>query len=369
MMNWLGKKNGSGTNEKELDKISSSFFCIIGCYFEYTISHHMVKMVFFADSHLGFDFPLRPKKEKRRRGIDFFSNFDTILEYAKSSKADLIIHGGDLFFRTRVPTPIIDKVYERIFNFAQTGIPIAIVPGNHESSKLPVSLFMQHANIHYFTKPQVFQFRLNEINIDVAGFPCVRSNVRSVFPKIMKKIQAQLTPDSTKILCMHQSIEGAKVGPANYTFRQGNDVIAMNDLPENYDLILSGHIHRAQILYTRDKTPVIYPGSIERTAFAEKDEEKGFYEININSKRKCCFKFIKLNTRPMIDVLLEKDTYTINSLKNEILLLVRKIHPDSIIRFKMKYKANLPLLNVKLLDEILPHTTNYQISGYRDRNI
>lgn len=238
----------------------------------------MVKIIFFADSHLGFDYPLKPQKEKRRRGMDFFDNFDFILDYAKTNNADLVIHGGDLFFRTRVPIPIIDMVYERIFNFAQCGIPIVIVPGNHESSKLPVSLFMQHANIHYFTKPQVFQFRLKNLDFDIAGFPCVRTDIKSVFLEITAKIQTQLRIDSLKFLCMHQTIEGARVGPSNFTFRKGADVIALEDFPNNFDLILSGHIHRAQVIYTRNNTPVVYPGSIERTAFAEKDEEKGFYE-------------------------------------------------------------------------------------------
>jgi DNA repair exonuclease SbcCD nuclease subunit len=324
----------------------------------------MVKIIFFADSHLGFDFPLRPKKEKRRRGIDFLNNFDFILDYAIINKADLVIHGGDLFFRTRIPAPIIDLVYERIFNFAQTGIPIEIVPGNHESSSLPVSLFMQHANIHYYTKSQVFRFRFNNIDFDIAGFPCVRNNVRSVFPGIINEIQTQLREDSVKILCMHQAIEGAQVGPSNFTFRTGNDVIAIDDLPDNFDLILSGHIHRAQVLYTSNKTPVIYAGSIERTSFAEKDEEKGFYELDINSHGECSFRFIKLNTRPMIDAFFEKETYTTSSLKNEIVLFVKKIHPDSIIRFKMKNSANLTLLNTKLLDDIIPPTMNWEISGF-----
>lgn len=324
----------------------------------------MIKIIFFADSHLGFDTPLRPKKEKRRRGTDFLNNFDFILDYAKNNKADLVIHGGDLFFRTHVPAPIVDVVYERIFNFAQTGIHIGIVPGNHESSKLPVSLFMQHANIHYYTKSQIFRFRLNEIDFDIAGFPCVRNDVRSVFPGIIKEIQTQTREDSVKFLCMHQAIEGARVGPSNYTFRKGNDIIAIDDLPGNFDLILSGHIHRAQVMYTRNNTPIIYPGSIERTSFAEKDEEKGFYEIDVNSQRECSFRFIKLNTRPMIDVLFDKESYTISSLKDEIIHLVNEIHPDSIIQFRMKNIANLTLLSSKLLNDIIPPTMNYQISGF-----
>jgi DNA repair exonuclease SbcCD nuclease subunit len=328
----------------------------------------MVKIIFLADTHLGFDFPLKPKKEKRRRGMDFFNNFDHILAYAKTNKADLVIHGGDLFYRTRVPIPIVDMVYERIFNFAETGIPMVIVPGNHESSRLPVSLFMQHPNIYYFTGPQVFGFSFNGINFDIAGFPCVRKDVKSKFPEIVKEIQANLGTESIRLLCMHQSIEGAKVGPSDFAFRYGQDVIPINDLPDDYDLILSGHIHREQILRSKNGAPIIYPGSIERTAFAEMDEEKGFYEINISEKREITYNFLPLKTRPMVDVLLENENYSAESLKRDILEKIKTFPEDVILRIKMKNLTNSNLLTVRLLDEVIPKTMNYQVSGVFTRN-
>lgn len=326
---------------------------------------YMIKIIFLADSHLGFDYPLRPKKEKRRRGIDFFHNFDRILSHAKNNKADLLIHGGDLFYRTLVPTPIVDRVYERLFEFAQSGIPTVIVPGNHESSRLPQSLFLHHPNIYYFSKPGIFQFTLKGSYFDIAGFPCIRRDVESKFPEIAKEIHTKLRPGSVKLLCMHQSIEGARVGPSNYTFRKGKDVIPIDDLPVEYDLILSGHIHRNQVLRSGNNTPIIYPGSIERTAFAEKDEVKGFYEINFDSKLKYSYKFIPLKARPMIDVHLNNEDYCQSTLQKDILHQISGIHPDSIIRFKMKNPDNLSLLTVKLLDEIIPPTMNYQLAVLR----
>lgn len=328
----------------------------------------MVKIIFLSDTHLGFDYPLRPKKEKRRRGIDFFNKFDKVLEYAREAQADLVIHGGDLFFRTLVPPTIVDMVYERIFNFAESGIPIVIVPGNHESSRLPASLFMQHPLIHYFSKTEVFQFQLKGMNFDLAGFPCVRKEVLSAFPKIAQEIKPKLRDESIKLLCMHQSIEGAKVGPSDYTFRGGTDVIPIRDLPDDYDLILSGHIHRSQILYSACQTPIIYPGSIERTAFAEKDEDKGFYEINISENQEISYAFIPLNSRPMIDIELQKTLYTSTTLKEDILHQIKEIPSDSILRIKLKHKEYLSLLNVRVLDGIIPSSMNYQVAGLREWN-
>ena len=329
----------------------------------------MLKVIFLADTHLGFDFPLRPKKGKRRRGMDFFNNFDYILDYAKKVKADLLIHGGDLFYRTLVPEPIVDMVYERIYKFAESGIPFVIVPGNHESSRLPVSLFMHHPNIYYFTGPQVFKFKLKNLSINIAGFPCVRKDVKTKLPEIAYDIKPQLNKESVKLLCMHQSIEGAKVGPSGYTFRYGQDVIPINDLPREYDLILSGHIHRAQILKANDHKPILYPGSIERTAFAEKDEEKGFYEILIKEDKSISYEFKNIYARPMVDIFLENNNYTIESLKEEIFQRVKGVPEDSIIRFKMKNLSSLPLLSVKLLDAVIPSTMNYQVSGLRNLNL
>jgi DNA repair protein SbcD/Mre11 len=322
-----------------------------------------IKIIFLADSHLGFDFILRPKKDIRRRGPDFFANFDKIIAYAKQVRADLIIHGGDLFYRTRVPEPIIDLVYERIFKVANYGIPMVIVPGNHESSRLPVSLFMQHPKIFYFTKPQVFKFNLQGMGFNIAGFPCVRDDIRSKFPEIVKEINNHHTENCVKLLCMHQSVEGATVGPADYTFKFGKDVIPIKDIPPNYNAILSGHIHRSQILWA-NQIPVIYPGSIERTAFAEKDEKKGFYEITFNQSSEMKYQFIELETRPMIDIELTREIYDQTQLEEDLLFQLKNIPGDSIIRLKMRFPVNLPFLKVKLLDRIIPPTMNYGFSGF-----
>ncbi|MDA3905231.1 MAG: DNA repair exonuclease [Bacteroidales bacterium] len=330
----------------------------------------MLKLLFLADTHLGFDFSIRPKKDRRRRGVDFFANFDRVISYAQENQVDLVIHGGDLFYRTLVPQPIVDMVYERIGNLAESGIPIVIVPGNHESSRLPVSLFLHQPNIYYFTKPEVFNFDLNGVSIDIAGFPCIRKDVKTKFQSVIDSIDSQLSPKkSIKFLCMHQSIEGAVVGPSNYTFRNGKDVIPIESLPENYDLILSGHIHRSQILWTKDrKTPIIYPGSIERTAFAEKEEAKGFYVIEIHEDNSIAYRFEGLPARKMEDIVLPEKLYTKGTLQKEISAKINKISGDSIIRFKMIHQENMNLLTAKFLDDILPWSMNYQIAGdFRSR--
>jgi len=80
----------------------------------------------------------------------------------------------DLFFRSKIPQLIIEKTYNIIRKFADHGIPICIVPGNHEKSKLPNPLFLSHENIYVFDEPEVKQFMLNGMKIEIAGFSFVR---------------------------------------------------------------------------------------------------------------------------------------------------------------------------------------------------
>src|SRR3972149_3199831 len=105
-----------------------------------------LKVVFIIDTHLGFDYPIRPRVPMRRRGDDFFANFQYVLDYAVRTRPDMVVHGGDLFFRTRVPQRVVDMAYAQLSAFAQSNIPLLLVPGNHERSRLPTSLWLTDPN-------------------------------------------------------------------------------------------------------------------------------------------------------------------------------------------------------------------------------
>jgi DNA repair exonuclease SbcCD nuclease subunit len=333
----------------------------------------MIKVLFFSDSHLGFDYPIRPRIDRRRRGQDFFDNHRRVLKFANDNDIDLVIHGGDFFFRSKIPKQIIDIAYRDLLEFAAYGIPIAIVPGNHERSRLPESLLMEHPGIFIFDQVRTFYFEMKGTSIAVSGFPFIRDNIRDNFPKILKYLNINGIDTDVKLICMHQAIEGTQVGPANYTFRYGKDVIRQQDLPLNYDCILCGHIHRQQILWIKrdNKTvPVIYPGSIERTSFAEKDEEKGFYLLEFNEEKiKPGFnslKFIPLPARPMIDLTLSVDTDSPAEFSNAVKTYINKIPLDAIVRLHCPSDRTKSILTAKFIRDTFPATMNVQLAGMRD---
>ncbi len=264
-----------------------------------------------ADTHLGFDQPRHPKVQKRRRGPDFWDNYHRALEPARRGEVDLVVHGGDLLFRSKVRGDLVLEAFAPLKSIADQGIPVVLVPGNHERSHIPFPIFGHHPGVFIFDRPQTVIVEISGLSVGLSGFPNVRRGIDQAFPKRLAETRWRDHSPQIRVLCIHQTVEGAKVGPTDYTFRQGEGIIKAQDLPQGFAAVLAGHIHRHQVL-TRDlrgdplPLPVLYPGSIERTSWAERTENKGFLRVDIDSHGEAgtvaSWRFVELPTRPMIEV-------------------------------------------------------------------
>jgi exonuclease SbcD len=270
-----------------------------------------IRILFLADSHLGFDLPTQPQVDRRRRGHDFLANHERALARAKAGDVDLVVHGGDVFHRPRVPPSLVYQAFRSLLEVADTGVPVFVVPGNHERSRIPHARFAIHPNLHIFTEPATFRTNIGGVGLALSGFPYHRRGIRAAFPDVLRETGWEAEEADIRLLCFHHCVEGATVGPSDYTFRGNPDVIRCADLPSDFAAVLSGHIHRYQVL-REDltgrplETPVFYPGSVERTAFAEKDEEKGFLLLDVEPRghggRVVGHEFEGLPARPMLEV-------------------------------------------------------------------
>ena len=327
-----------------------------------------VNIVFLSDTHLGLDYPLKPRIMRQHRGTDFFQNFETVLAYAVQIKADLVIHAGDFFFRSRIPTPIVDKAYQMLLDFTRYQIPICLVPGNHERSRLPDSLFLCHPMIHVFSECQTRLFTIKQTKISVSGFPFERHNIRTRFKQLVRNCLWDEIRAEIKLLFFHQVIEGATVGPGDYRFPANSDSVAISDLPDDAAAILCGHIHRQQILrnHRNPDIPIILSGSTERTSFAEMNEEKGFCHLVFSpiTSRLTQIRFIPIRTRPMSDILIPPN---LQPDKVHVFLenCVRDIDKRAILRFKADTSIiheTAEKFTHSFLRSVLPETVNFSVS-------
>jgi len=286
----------------------------------------VIKVLLLADTHLGFDLPLRPRVEKRRRGPDFFANTRLALEPARRGQVDLVIHGGDLLYRSKVSPGLVIEALEPLLEVADQGVPVVLVPGNHERSALPYPLLASHANLHILDQPKTVELKINGTRVVTGGFPCERDNIRDRFSALVAECGVLAVGADLRLLCIHQTVEGSRV--KGYTFRSGADIICGRDIPGGLAAVLCGHIHRSQVLArdlsgNRLAAPVFYPGSVERTSFAERDETKGYLILDFEGDAESGgrlerWEFRELPARPMFALTIEATDLGPEALENRI---------------------------------------------------
>jgi exonuclease SbcD len=337
----------------------------------------MIKILFVADTHLGFDLPFRPRIQRRRRGGDFFDNFERSLEPAFRGEVDCVVHGGDLLYRSKVPARLVQMAFEPLCRAADHGIPVYVVPGNHERSRIPFRLLAAHPHIHIFDRGRTFLLKNKDYSLALVGFPYVRENVRQGFAHILEQTGWRSVESDARVLCIHHCVEGATVsiGVRDFTFRSQPDVIRAADIPGDFAAVLSGHIHRFQVL-TRDlqgralAAPILYPGSCERTSFSEKDEEKGYLTVEVgmgDSGRGNLrgWHFHKLPTRPMVQLPIQAADLSARQLQSRLRQNLTPLSPDSIVQLRIHGPVApqaLPALSAASLRSLAPPTMNLTLT-------
>lgn len=199
----------------------------------------------------------------------------------------------------------------------------------------------------------------------------MRQGIRRNFVSMVNQSGYCRVQADIHLLCIHQAVEGATVGPVGYTFRHASDVVNASAIPGDFSAVLAGHIHRHQILTTNLQAkplpvPVFYPGSIERTSFAEKYESKGYLILELemgasNKGRLRQWQFHKLPARPMIQLNLHTANMKNAELRSWIETRLAVLPEDSIVKIKIHDSVSqkaLEVLNAASLRALAPQTIN-----------
>jgi len=336
--------------------------------------HRVVRILFLADTHLGFDLPRRPRIDRRRRGPDFFANYERALQAARDLAVDAVVHGGDLFYRSRIPASLVQQGMLPLKRLADAGIPVYVVPGNHERSAVPFPLLAQHPHIHLFDRPRTYTAEWNGVRVALAGLPFHRDGVRTAFPALLDQTGWEPGQADVNLLCFHQCFEGATVGPQNYTFRTAADVVRASDLPAAFAAVLAGHIHRHQVLTTDLRgrplpAPVIYPGSIERTAWAERGEEKGYVVLEVAPRGPGgvlkAWTFHPLPARPMVIEEIRADGADGPAVRRLLGDVIGRAAPDAVLLIRVHgvpRPDGLAALRAASVRALAPATMNVEVA-------
>lgn len=298
-----------------------------------------LRILHVADSHIGADLPRR-RGARPRRGDDFVASYRRALRSAVDCDVDLVIHAGDVFDAPDPGDGAIVAAAEPLLALASAGIPVVIVPGNHERSALPQTLLLAHPLIHVIHEPRTILLRCGGQRVAIAGIPCLRRQPTERFAAALESTAWQQAAGDVNILVVHQAFDGARCGPANFRFRAGEDVIPLHAVPPAFHYVAAGHIHRHQSLAggPHGETPLVYAGSPDRISFAEVDEPKGavLVEFGASAARP---RFLEHAVRAMAAVPLDVSGLQRAGVVARVLHALAALPADAVVQVRLTGRA------------------------------
>lgn len=285
-------------------------------------------IVHTADLHLGVGnyAPLNPSTGMSRRIDDFILAFDQIVNYATQNNADMFLLCGDTFKDPNPNSTVLKMFASRLSRLSRENIQTVIILGNHDAPRggraaPPEPLIeLNVPNVHYFSQPGFTDFicRSGEkarvfalpyrhpvkvASDRTVGQTGLRKELmqQNYLEQVIKEIEIFAREGRNDadvcILTGHFTIQGVVAGSErNWTIDEEYALPPALFDTDLFDYIAMGHVHKHQGIQAR--TPIIYPGSIERVDLAEAEEDKGFVHVDIRDGS-VSWKYIKLPTRTM----------------------------------------------------------------------
>ena len=121
-------------------------------------------------------------------------------------------------------------------------------------------------------------------------------------------------------------------------------------------MVLTKDLHGAAL-----PAPVLYPGSVERTAFAERDETKGYLMLRLGDGA-VRWRFRPLPARPMVTATVYGRS--VAQLARELRAIIDQSPTDAVLQIRVDGAANAAALpSASQLRRMAPETMNVAMSA------
>jgi exonuclease SbcD len=355
-----------------------------------------MKIIHFADLHLGVETYGRidPATGLSTRLNDFLAVFDELVDYALKNKIDLVLFCGDAY-KSREPTQTQQREFARRINrLATAGIPVLLLTGNHDlpnavgrATATEIFDTLAIKNIYVASKPETYNISTAGGMIQIVTVPWLRRSallasedtknlnveqinqrIQDAITQVISKKAAELDPSLPTILAAHLSVGAAKSGSESMMSIGQEPILLLSSvaLPA-FDYIALGHIHKQQVL--NENPPVVYAGSLERIDFGEENDTKGFYVVDITTKKdgkkKVTYDFHPVNARRFLTIQLdikEEETDPTAAILGAIKTQQENVK-DAIVRLNISLPSSLEgQLRNNDIKDALKDTENFTIA-------
>ena len=361
-------------------------------------------IVHFSDLHIGVEnySHTNPNTGLSNRLDDFVDSYNEVIDYAINSEADLVIFAGDAY-KSREPSQTHQRLFaEGLSRITQAGIPVFLVPGNHDSpsvrgkaSALDIFDTLHIPGVTIGNRIKVYPIETKSGEIQIISVPWVRraeflarapnsnnsieeltSFIETELTKLIAAAQGTLDTSIPAILTGHLTVAGA-ITSSEVSMMLGRDhILFPSSLAlEGIDYVALGHIHRAQVL--NESPPIVYSGSLQRVDFGEEKDTKGFYSIDIDrtaepKQRVSHYEFHPVKARKFLTIPVNIDDKDQTPTETALTIIKQYDIRGAITRLDISMPRHLESLfqeqdvRAALQDAHFIAPSKRQITGYRD---
>ncbi len=320
-----------------------------------------MKILHLADLHIGVENYGRidPATGLHTRLLDYLDRLDEALAFGLEAGADIVLIAGDIY-KNRSPNPTHQREFaKRVHRLRSAGIPVFILTGNHDISPSvgrahSVEIFdalgvegvtvADRPRLHVIPTaagplqiiavPWVTRHTLlTRDDMRDASFTEIEYQLRRRLEQFVEQKARELDPAMPAIIAFHGSVEGAQLG-AERAITLGQDLVLPRSVlaQPGVAYVALGHIHKHQALH--HDPPMVYPGSLERVDFGEREEPKGCVLVEIDGQR-VNWRFHQLQARPFVSI--EKDLRPLSDPLGAVATLIeRQELREAVVRLELQ---------------------------------
>lgn len=255
-----------------------------------------MRFIHTSDWHLG----------RRLQTIDLIGYQSTFLDWllstAKARAVDAVVVAGDIYDRSIPPTEAVDLLDRTVAAFAEAGIPMVIIPGNHDHPvrlRYGGALFAQ-SGIH--VRAEVAKVADPVVLADADGQVGFYGIPYLIPDAVMSELGAERSHESVlaaaanrirldaaarglgrTVVAAHAFITGGEASDSERQIRVGGIDDAPAGVFDGFTYLALGHLHGPQVVASpHPETVLAYSGSPIAFSFSERDHQKSVLLVELD---------------------------------------------------------------------------------------
>ena len=348
-----------------------------------------MRILHLADLHLGIENygRINPATGLHSRLHDYLDRLDEAISMAITEQVHLVLIAGDIY-KNRAPNPTHQREFaRRIHRLRSASIPVFILTGNHDISPAlgrahSVEIFdalgvdgvtiadraklfvvdTPAGKLQIIALPWITRHTLmTQEMMRGASFAAIEQEMRRRVEQFIEDSARKLDRTLPALIAFHGSLDGAQLGTER-AMTLGQEMVLPRSLlaQPGVAYVAMGHIHKHQLLY--HDPPMVYPGSLDRVDFGERDDPKGCVLVTIEHGR-AHWEFRPLAARPFVSI--EKDVRGSSDPLGQLRTLIARHNlQEAVVRVELRAdREQAPLLPEQTIRAMLEDSGAFFIAA------